>query len=321
MKTDSELTHDPQRPLGQSFHTRFLQHDNSRFPLVSELTPYIRLRPVGAVNAIRLYLAFGISLLARMICPSRFESIGHLIPGGSRLTIFTDGVFARVRPGTSDLGMIAGVLEPETTTWFQVHQEDIVLDIGAHIGRYTLVAAQRGSFVVSVEPVPSNFAVLQENVKLNRFKNVLPLRLAISDRQGKIPLYLSQRGDTATSSLESRWSERLKTTTSHESLVVDCETLDKLVTTLWLKSISWVKIDVEGHEVSVLRGAEMALRTTKNLILEVAAGNEEICREITERCGLKLIATETQRGGLVANWLLTRRYRDLMNATWPEHND
>src|SRR6267378_3215674 len=92
-KTDSELSRNPNRRLEQSFRTRFLQHENSRLTFVNEFTPYIRLRPVGAINAIRLYFAFGISLLTRMICPSRFQSIGHSIPGDSRLTIFADGVF------------------------------------------------------------------------------------------------------------------------------------------------------------------------------------------------------------------------------------
>jgi len=214
---------------------------------------------------------------------------------------------ANIRPGTSDLGVFATVLEPRTAAWFRVDYGDVVVDVGAHIGRYTLAAARKASIVIAVEPVPSNFSILKTNVALNRFKNVIPLSIAMSDREGESLLYLSQEGDTATSSLEPTWSERLRRTSGDKLLDVRCETLDKLVEGLNLEVIHWLKIDVEGHEVPVLEGAELTLKRTRNLILEVTAGNEQLCMRATRRAGLNLVKTETQRGSLVSNWLLKRR--------------
>jgi FkbM family methyltransferase len=197
-------------------------------------------------------------------------------------------------------------LEPRTAAWFRVSDEDVVVDVGAHIGRYALVAARKASLVVAVEPNPSNFSILQENVALNGFDNVISLPFAVSDKKGRSGLFVSLDGDTAISSLEPKWSERLNRTSGGKPLDVQCETLDRIVSDLNLTVIDWLKIDVEGHEVLVLKGAESALQITRNLILEVTAGNEELCRNETKRAGLELIATETQRDSVVSNWLLKR---------------
>ena len=70
---------------------------------------------------------------------------------------------------------------------------DIVVDVGAHIGRYTLIAANRvgrNGKVVAVEANPDNFEMLNNNVKLNRLTNVTSLNYAAYSHETKIKLYL-----------------------------------------------------------------------------------------------------------------------------------
>ncbi len=101
--------------------------------------------------------------------------------------------------------MFALVLEPQTAAWFKVQPGSTFVDIGAHIGRYTLMAARYASKVIAIEPEPSNFSLLRENVALNGFSNVVTLQPALSMDQRRSQFYVARIGDTATSSLNPEW--------------------------------------------------------------------------------------------------------------------
>src|SRR5205807_1677814 len=98
----------------------------------------------------------------------------------------------------------------------------------------------------------SNFAMLISNLKLNHFRNVIPLQLAVSNSPGRRLFFLAGRGDTGTSSLEPSWTWTLDAGVKRREVEVECETLDRLVASLSLERIDWLKIDVEGHEIAVL---------------------------------------------------------------------
>jgi hypothetical protein len=70
---------------------------------------------------------------------------------------------------------------------------DIVIDIGAHIGRYTIIASKRvgaNGKVVAIEADPSNFEMLNRNIKLNRLQNITTLNYAAFSKETKVKLYL-----------------------------------------------------------------------------------------------------------------------------------
>jgi FkbM family methyltransferase len=271
---------------------------------------YCYVKPVGLGSFLRLYIGLLSSLVMVTVMRGRFKSTGHLTPGRSKLRVATAGVIAEVTPGNNSLALLAGVHEPKTTTWFDVKPGEIVLDLGAHIGRYTLIAAKHASRVVSIEPDPYNFAMLKSNVKLNHFWNVVALQLAISNSSGKRRFFLAGGGDTGTSSLESDWDWTLDAGIKRGEIDVECETLDRLIFSLGLERIDWLKIDVEGHEIAVLEGARIALSRTRKLILEVAEGNETTCRELVRRAGFEMISIDQrkkERGVRGSNnWFLLR---------------
>ena len=272
--------------------------------LRSSIQAYFQIRPVGWRDASRLYLAYLVSLLAKILAPARFGAVGLLIPGRGKLTIAVGGVFAHVRPGTNDLDLLAPSYEPQTAAWIRVKTGDFVIDVGAHIGRYTLFAAKRAARVVAIEPDPSNFSLLQANIQLNNLKNVTALNWALSSSRGRRRLYLADRENTGTSSLEAKWVSAPLNRGPKNSVEVECVTLDHLVESLGLETIDWLKIDVEGHEVAVLEGAPHALRCARHLILEVAEGNEDACRNLVRQAGLQLVAIEW--GAPTSNWFLVR---------------
>ncbi len=211
---------------------------------------------------------------------------------------------AYVRPQTGDLATLSGSSEPQTVKWFRVEDGETVVDVGANIGRYSLIAARSASRVIAIEPVPSNFSMLKENIKLNRFSHVIGLNIAVSDRAGQRNMYLTGEANATKSSLDEEWSRGVGRTDAIEVVRVDSDTLDNVVGRLGITSLDWLKVDVEGHEVHVLRGAQLTLQRTKRLIIEVARGNERSCMDLLRMGGLRIIAVE--RIGRTSNWLLCR---------------
>ncbi len=269
------------------------------------LKSHLQIHPMGLQNAIRLYFGYAVSPIVKLLLPSRFRGVGHWIPGRANLKVHVSGILANVRPRTADLSIFALVVEPRTATWFTVSEGDVVVDIGAHIGRYTLMAARYASKVIAVEPEPSNYSLLKANIELNGFSNVIVLPIALSSNRATEKFYLATQGDTARSSLEEGWSTKKGFSPNQNAIEVESETLDNLIARLDVTAIDLLKIDVEGHEVAVLKGASKALKKTRKLILEVSRGNERICECVLREAEFNLVAVEESRE--TSNWLLFNR--------------
>src|SRR3989442_15761351 len=170
--------------------------------LGSSIRAYIGLRPRTFRDGVRLYAAYGVSILLRILTRSRSGSVGFWVRGNTNLGVSVDGVRFDVRPRTNDLDLISSKHEPLVTRSFQVAAGDVVVDVGAHIGRYALRAAARASKVIAVEPDPSNFSLLERNVRLNGFSNVVLVPQALSSRGGIRALWLAAKENRGTSSLD-----------------------------------------------------------------------------------------------------------------------
>src|SRR5437763_1822635 len=70
---------------------------------------------------------------------------------------------------------------------------DIVVDIGAHIGLYTIISSKRVGFngkVIAIEAHPENFEILNRNIQLNQLTNVIALNYAVYSEEERLKLYL-----------------------------------------------------------------------------------------------------------------------------------
>jgi FkbM family methyltransferase len=146
----------------------------------------------------------------------------------------------------------------ETRYWCDTLKEgDIVLDIGANIGYYSLLASKRVSGngkIFSFEPVPLTFFRLVENIELNCFGNIYPNNLAISDQDGSLELFIADQYNTGMSSISPPAGD-----SSVERIKVIARSVDSLVEEFALDRIDFIKIDVEGAEMMVLNGMENTL--------------------------------------------------------------
>jgi FkbM family methyltransferase len=162
---------------------------------------------------------------------------------------------------------------------FTPKEGDMVVDVGAHIGPYTIIASKRvGSDgkVVAIEADPGNFDLLSRNIQLNRLSNVLALNYAAYSEEKKIKLYLPSSGEDSSSYTKYNTIMSDRARDDEESVEVSANTLDYLLLSknmIKQEEVNWIKIDVEGAEYEVLKGAKDILSKSSNITLLIEIHN------------------------------------------------
>jgi FkbM family methyltransferase len=187
------------------------------------------------------------------------------LESGDLLLIEVDGLAMYIFNRPHFIGVhLSDSYEPYTLGLFKeaVQPGATVLDIGANIGFFTLVAARkagRSGKVYAFEPGPDNFAVLARNIGINKFQNVTPLSKAVSDKSGMGSLVLGEDSDQ-----HSLFGPPL--VASKGTVAVECVALDDF---LQGATPDVIKLDVEGNEVFALEGMRRTLRECKSLVMFV----------------------------------------------------
>ncbi len=141
----------------------------------------------------------------------------------------------------------------------EIHSGDVVLDIGAHIGYYTLQFANLvGSTgkVYAFEPEPKNFELLKKNVQINKHDNVVLIQKIVSDKDGIVEFFISK--------FDSIGNKLFKSDESGSSIKVGSTTLDEYFKDL-KKKIDFIKMDIQGGEGKATLGMKNLLKENKNL--------------------------------------------------------
>jgi FkbM family methyltransferase len=146
---------------------------------------------------------------------------------------------------------------------------DVFLDIGANIGLYTLLASKavgNSGKIFAFEPSPKTFIRLTENVAHNHLTNCILENIALSNVEGEFSIMLSQEGFDAWNSLAKPTMGNL-----YYEEKVTTKTLDSFIDEAEIKKINFIKIDVEGWEINVLKGASNYLiNNDPTILFEVA---------------------------------------------------
>lgn len=157
-----------------------------------------------------------------------------------------------------------GFYEPYESALFKkvIKPSMTVVDIGAHIGYYSLLAAKiigdRGR-VYAFEPEPNNYHLLMNNIRINGFSNIIATRKAASDKTGKIKLYTDKRNLGAHS-----FSDK-NLTLGSECLEVEAITLDEFFAGSKNVKVDFIKMDIQGAEGLVIEKATETIKNNKHL--------------------------------------------------------
>lgn len=181
------------------------------------------------------------------------------------------------------LEILFGRYETETSSYIRTHVKGgIAVDVGAHVGYFSRLLANRADHVYAFEPDPINYQLLVKNTK--SFRNITPVQSALSDITGTASFYIVP---------DSTFRHSLRAEEGSIESVVAVITLDE-----FMKKnpgvISFVKIDVEGLEEKVLTGMNEVRERDNPLIIAEMPINDRYTP----------ISPAIGRHGLVRNYLV-----------------
>ena len=165
--------------------------------------------------------------------------------------------------------------EPETLLWIEEFPEgSVLMDVGANVGIFSIYAAlARNCKVYAIEPSLLNLDILLRNIVNNRVsKLVTVIPLALSDADAVQTMFMSQQGFTWGGAHNSMGKnigqdgQPLNAPIESSQLSI---TIDSLISLFQLDEAKYVKIDVDGLELLVLKGAKNALRKVNSILIEV----------------------------------------------------
>lgn len=193
--------------------------------------------------------------------------------------------------------------EPQTLDWIDtwVRDGDVVFDIGANVGVYTLYIALRhpGARVIAFEPEYANLHLLRDNIMNNGLQDRIEVySMALSNRCGLSQLHIQDT--TPGAALHTESPAPLQTTLTHHPVVwregIYSITIDQWCqeTGLWPNAI---KIDVDGTEDRILEGAARALhsRAMRSIIFEPPDNEQarQACLRLLTIAGLERVELNT----------------------------
>jgi len=167
-----------------------------------------------------------------------------------------------------------GSLHPEHTSFLSklpFQQNDVILDIGANIGWYSVVlkdSIKHDITIFAFEPEPKNFDLLKQNIECNKMTGIHAINKAVAEQSGHATLFLYASKNSGRHSLldvnpETNMSIEVETVNIENFLKNNNVDFDR---------IKLIKIDIEGYEGLALKGATTLLRQVPYMFLEYSPG-------------------------------------------------
>ena len=169
--------------------------------------------------------------------------------------------------GTLDERLLNGDFESSELRFVESYLQAgmTVLDIGAHHGLYSLLAAKRvgkNGRVRSFEPSPRECKFFRQNLRVNRCRNVQVESFALGSSAGRAELFLVEGAEDVCNSLRPPAAE-----VTTRKVTVEVRSLDEYLEQQKIGKVDFIKLDVEGAELEVLRGAMRLLSSEERPVI------------------------------------------------------
>jgi|GEM_PF-1696242 len=175
---------------------------------------------------------------------------------------------------TPECGYYFYDLNPKLTEYLlKTRGGGTMLDVGANVGFYSLVASLAFKHVYAFEPCSITFTRLEKNIRLSAKNHIHAYPLGLSSNSGKTLLRVFEAASGNNTIEKSHASEVMHNYTDEE---INIMTLDEVATKFEFEEVDFIKIDVEGHEAEVLRGAQETLRRWRPWLFIECHTNEDL---------------------------------------------
>ena len=175
--------------------------------------------------------------------------------GGKNYTITSDDIY---------LEGIKNGFEPQMVDLFRsvASDSEVILDVGANIGCTALLFGELSKVVYAFEPSPTTFALLEKNISRSGLKNVFSLNMGLGAEPGESTLTFAPSNRSG-----GFVSNKIQASAGHIVEKIVIRQMDEVLKSLSVSWVDFIKIDVEGFEGHVLRGAKQTLAAYKPVVV------------------------------------------------------
>jgi len=149
----------------------------------------------------------------------------------------------------------------------QIKAGMVIVDAGAHIGTFALLVSkmvgEQGK-VIAVEPQQDSFLQLTKNLEINKIKNVIPINIGLSDFNGNKDFFIDKESACSSFILNSN-----RQIISKPNIKV--KTLDSILQEMNINKVDFLKIDTEGAELEILKGAKQTIIKNSEIKMVIAS--------------------------------------------------
>ena len=161
------------------------------------------------------------------------------------------GLKIKIRKHSTDLMALTHVwlIEEYKSKNFEIKDTVVIIDVGGHIGLFSLYASQfcKNGLIYSFEPVPENYNLLIDNIQSNDLNQIKSFNLAVSNSNSNVKLYLND--DEAGHSMFSK---------SSKTITVDSISLQQIFDDNNIENCNFLKLDCEGTEYEILQNLPLS---------------------------------------------------------------
>ncbi|MGK0389741.1 MAG: FkbM family methyltransferase [Maribacter sp.] len=192
--------------------------------------------------------------------------LSKIAPRNARIKLsLKNGLQFIVRARTMDRAVVKEVWLSNIYDRFGISVEkgDTVIDIGAHIGVFSIYAAEKSQTgkVYAFEPFSDNFKVLEQHKTLNKKNNLFVFNQGVDSKSGTQTLFLSPDNNTGGHSLHLK-------NNSDKKVEITTITLSNFCHNEQISTIDFLKLDCEGAEFEIIKSSEHILKNVRKIIME-----------------------------------------------------
>ena len=167
------------------------------------------------------------------------------------------GLKIKIRVNSTDLMALTHVwmIQEYSGDDFPISNDDVIIDVGAHIGLFALFASQfcKNGKIFCYEPIKENYKILIENIEMNQIQNIFPNNLAVTKKTSRVKIFLNDDQSGHSMFIQNK-----------NFVEVDSKSLSDIFIDNGIKECDFLKLDCEGAEYEIIESLSADLFTKIN---------------------------------------------------------